>query len=319
MTRDSVAAQQAALATMYRTHVATGTRYALVDFPDHANVGDSAIWLGERMMLQTLTGRGPCYVSTWHDFAAEAFREACPDGVLFLHGGGNLGDIWPHHQHFRERILATVRDRPVVQLPQSIHFRDPAGTGRFAALAADHPDFTLYVRDARSLDLARRHVACPSHLAPDSAYALGPQSRAAPDCDLLLLMRTDDERRDHTRNQAMPPPVSESANIVDWLEDGPDLPAGINAPSRDAQAAARVARGLRLLSRGRVIVTDRLHGHILADLLGIPHVVLDNDYGKIAAYREAWAAPSSAPSSSVATATTMTQALATAARFVDPA
>lgn len=279
---DHLEPQRALLATLYRTHVAAGSRYALVDFPDHANVGDSAIWLGELAMLRQVTGRDPSYISTWHDFDLNAFVSACPDGLLFLHGGGNLGDIWPHHQRFREDILTSVRDRPVVQLPQSIHFRLPMHVDRFAALVADHPDFVLYVRDMQSLDFARKHLACPSHLAPDSAYALGEQVRAMPQCDVLMLMRTDDERRGYM------PPSADSSIVVDWLKDDADLPVGVDAGIREAQAVARVNRGLRLLERGRVVVTDRLHGHILADLLGIPHVVLDNEYGKIAAYLDAW-------------------------------
>ncbi len=282
---DHLKEQHALLTALYRTHVALGSRYALVDFPDHANVGDSAIWLGELAMLRHITGHDPCYVSTWHDFDLDAFRDACPDGILFLHGGGNLGDIWPHHQRFREDILARVRDRPVVQLPQSIHFREPSEVDRFAALVADHPDFVLYLRDTRSLNFAREHLACPSHLAPDSAYALGEQSRGAPQCDVLMLMRTDDERQGY---ELLP---ADLATVVDWLEDDADLPVGVDAKAREAQAVDRVDRGLRLLAQGRVVVTDRLHGHILADLLGIPHVVLDNDYGKIAAYLDAWAVP----------------------------
>ncbi len=282
---DHLGEQRAQLTALYRTHVERGSRYALVDFPDHANVGDSAIWLGELALLREITGRDPCYVSTWHDFDLDAFHDACPDGVLFLHGGGNLGDIWPHHQRFREDILASVRDRPVVQLPQSIHFRVPSEVDRFAALVADHPDFVLYVRDTRSLDFAREHLACPSHLAPDSAYALGEQSRDAVQCDVLMLMRTDDERQGY----AIPP--ADPATVVDWLDDDADLPVGVDAKAREAQAVARVDRGLRLLARGRVVVTDRLHAHILADLLGIPHVVLDNEYGKIAAYLDAWSVP----------------------------
>ncbi len=282
---DHLGEQRALLTALYRTHVALGSRYALVDFPDHANVGDSAIWLGELAMLRAITGRDPCYVSTWHDFDLDAFRSACPDGVLFLHGGGNLGDIWPHHQLFREDILAKVRDRPVVQLPQSIHFRVPSEVDRFAALVAEHPDFVLYVRDTRSLSFARKYLACPSHLAPDSAYALGEQSRDVAQCDVLMLMRTDDERQGYAI------PTADPATVVDWLEDDVDLPVGGDAKAREAQAVARVDRGLRLLAQGRVVVTDRLHGHILADLLGISHVVLDNDYGKIAAYLDAWPAP----------------------------
>jgi exopolysaccharide biosynthesis predicted pyruvyltransferase EpsI len=285
---EGIAAQYALLDMLYRRHVGPGQAYALVDFPDHANVGDSAIWLGETRMLRAITGRSPDYVSTWADFDAAAFRRACPDGVLFLHGGGNLGDIWLHHQTFRETILHDIRDRPVVQLPQSIHFRDPARLAPFAAIVADHPDVHLYVRDRTSLEVAARHLSCTIDLAPDSAFALGPQAaRVAADCDLLMLMRTDDERRAEDRSA-----LSRVAGAVmlDWLDDDalPETAGTSRAQAYDRVAEARVERGLRLLSRGRRIMTDRLHAHILATLLGIPHVALDNDYGKISAYICCW-------------------------------
>jgi pyruvyl transferase EpsO len=302
---DALATQHTALLALYRGHVGPGATYALVDFPDHANVGDSAIWLGELAMLREVTGRDPVYVSTWHDFNEAAFRRACPAGTLFLHGGGNLGDIWPHHQHFREMVLAAIRDRAVVQLPQSIQFRDPATARRFAALATGHPAFVLHVRDRRSLEWTRRHVNCPTSLAPDSAIAMGRQARGTAECPVLMLLRSDDEQRDHGGS---PQP---QAVTVDWLTDDPGLPAGLDVAVCERQAQARVSRGLRLLSRGEVVVTDRLHGHILATLLGIPHVVLDNDYGKISAYREAW--PSPVP---VRTATTMADAETQAAQLL---
>ena len=51
-------------------------------------------------------------------------------------------------------------------------------------------------------------------------------------------------------------------------------------------------RGLRALSRGRVAVSDRLHGHILCELLGIPHVMFPDRYGKVRAFHESWTAAS---------------------------
>jgi exopolysaccharide biosynthesis predicted pyruvyltransferase EpsI len=45
---------------------------------------------------------------------------------------------------------------------------------------------------------------------------------------------------------------------------------------------------MRLISAGRVVVTDRLHGHILCLLLGLPHVLLDNAYGKISNFHRMW-------------------------------
>jgi pyruvyl transferase EpsO len=60
-----------------------------------------------------------------------------------------------------------------------------------------------------------------------------------------------------------------------------------------------------------VLVTDRLHGHILADLLDLPHVALDNDYGKLAAYVAAWP-----PAAAFDSATSTTDAVRLAERRV---
>lgn len=276
-----IARQCDALLALYRRHVRAGEPYALVDFPDHANVGDSAIWLGEITLLHAVGAGTPAYVCRWDDFDEAALRAACPEGPILIHGGGNLGDIWPHHQRFREYLLERFPDRPIVQLPQSIHFRDPAHRTRFAAQAGRHPDFHLYVRDQPSQMLAERHVDCPVTLAPDSAFGLGPLPRpGAAECRHLLLLRTDTERaeRDDTPLLALP-----GAVVRDWLEEAP-----VTAPDPTERARQRVARGLNLLALGETVVTDRLHGHILSLLLGIDHVVLDNDYGKVGAYIAAW-------------------------------
>ena len=58
--------------------------------------------------------------------------------------------------------------------------------------------------------------------------------------------------------------------------------------STESAARARVARGCALLSSGRVVITDRLHAHILSLLLGIPHAVLDNSYGKLGRFLDQW-------------------------------
>ena len=56
----------------------------------------------------------------------------------------------------------------------------------------------------------------------------------------------------------------------------------------DAAAHNRFRRGIRQISRGRAIVTDRLHVHICSLLLGRPHAVLDNSYGKFRRFMSAF-------------------------------
>ncbi|MCT8000753.1 polysaccharide pyruvyl transferase family protein [Sphingomonas sanguinis] len=285
MTTDVIGRQRTRLLDLYRRHVRPGEPYALVDFPDHPNVGDSAIWLGEVTCLHDIGTGDPAYVCRWDDFDEDALRRACPTGPIMIHGGGNLGDIWPHHQHFRETILTRFRDRRVIQLPQSIHFRDPGQRDRFARVAGGHPDFHLYVRDTASVALAERHFDCPVQLAPDSAFGLGALVRPVdPDCRHLMLLRSDAERVERDDG---PLAALDGSVLLDWLDEPPVLLAD---PLE--RARIRVERGLRLLSRGERVVTDRLHGHILSLLLGIPHVVMDNDYGKVSAYIATWTSDS---------------------------
>jgi pyruvyl transferase EpsO len=63
--------------------------------------------------------------------------------------------------------------------------------------------------------------------------------------------------------------------------------------SYDWQAHWRVRYGCRSLAAGRIVITDRLHAHILSLLLGIPHVVLDNNYGKLRRFCDTWGTLSS--------------------------
>jgi exopolysaccharide biosynthesis predicted pyruvyltransferase EpsI len=56
----------------------------------------------------------------------------------------------------------------------------------------------------------------------------------------------------------------------------------------DGFALENLRRGIRLLSTGERLVTDRLHGHVLACLLDIPHVVVADRFGKVEALWRTW-------------------------------
>ena len=88
------------------TRCAVGVdRYAILDFPDHSNVGDSAIYLGERKVLSSIAGCEPAYVSSVLNHNDRVIRDFGDSDIIFLHGGGNFGDVWPLHQKFRERVM----------------------------------------------------------------------------------------------------------------------------------------------------------------------------------------------------------------------
>ena len=284
--------------------------YALLDWPVHSNVGDSAIWLGELAFFMPVLGRSPAYVTASNE-RAERLDHYCPEGPVFLCGGGNFGDIWPDMHENRLHLLQTAPHRRIIQLPQSIHFSSDAELQRTRRIIAGHPDFILLVRDTASFDLARRHFDCDVRLCPDMALMLGPLPRPAlPVHDVFCLMRMDKERA-FEGNLAVPgpvddwildepPPETTTEKIVRrlyWKSLSPRAPGLMKSVMMQRHIAVlnryaqqHMDRGLAMLSQGRSVVTDRLHGHLLCVLLGIPHVVLDNSYGKIANFQQTWPA-----------------------------
>lgn len=289
-----------------------GTPVALIGFPNHSNPGDAAIWVGELAWLRR-RGHRIDYVCDWLGYDPRALERHAPDAVLLLHGGGNLGDLWPAHQVLREQIITAFPHRRIVQLPQTLAFRDPARLERARRVFDAHGDLHLLLRDHRSLEQARAAFACDSRLCPDAALALGPLARlGTPVTDVLWMARTDAEAAGSTST------TPDGARRVDWLSEQSGDLGWTDAEARqrfvsrgggrllkragaalapaapalwrlyDRQAIGRLQYGRRLLCTGRTVVTDRLHGHILCVLMDIPHVALDNSYGKNRSFHEAW-------------------------------
>ena len=279
-----------------------GAPIALVDFPDIRNVGDSAIWLGEIACLAQRFGKRPDYVSRGvRDFSDEELERRAPEGPIFIHGGGNFGDIWLGHQVFRERVLQRWPGRPVVQLPQSIHYGCVERADETARIIDRHRNFTLLVRDHESLHFAEKHFNCRTILCPDMAFMIGACAAPQPRLPVLAMLREDREKPETARDLGRWPEIP----IEDWITE-PWLPIRIaktlgtlgesgsfdamqmRRGRFDAAARQRFARGVRQIGRARALVTDRLHVHIISTLLGRPHAVLDNSYGKIRRFMTAF-------------------------------
>lgn len=298
-----------------------GTRCALALYPDHWNAGDAAIWWATRQLLAKLDVAVAYACDAW-SYDPRALRAALPEGPILLLGGGNFGDVYPREQGSRLRILADFSDRRIIQLPQSIWFKSPAAITEMADLLARPRDFTLLVRDNASLAFARDHFPAVSTLpCPDTALALElPGGHGTAEVPVLALWRQDSESLGHL------PPLPTGWVARDWTVPGGILPAAeaaeLSPAARDFKAAIglpppwtpqplaeddprrlawhdrpwlwdqlaedRTLRGVRILSRGRVVITNRLHAHLLCLLAGIPHVVCDTANGKVFAHRDTW-------------------------------
>jgi exopolysaccharide biosynthesis predicted pyruvyltransferase EpsI len=287
-------------------------RVALINYPNHHNVGDPALYLGTLRALRRLGAR-VVYACEHGTYARATLGAKVRSGIdaILINGGGNLGDQY-EQQDGRERVLTDFPEVPTVQLSQSIWFADAGRRDRFGEIVAGHRDLTLMLRDEASMAVAREHFTTRLVLAPDMAFGLGPLARpAAPVAPIAWLRRVDREAAGAT--DAAPDAL---ADPFDWVTATPDEAVGgaigrvvlrTNARLRAAVAsrpylwrplwwtfqplaAHRLDYGLRLLARGQVVVSDRLHGVILPLLMGIPAVAVDNSNGKVASFIATWLA-----------------------------
>lgn len=270
-----------------------------LDAPTHRNFGDSLIWQGTLNYLQTM-GKRVVFASD-----AKSFRDTHLDRLpkqlpILLQGGGNLGDLWPRHESFRRHILHTFGDRRIILLPQSIRFHDPAEIAVTRESYHHAQKLTVLLRESNSMAIARE--AFPeAHLqfCHDLAFGVDvPQDhrrggRSTP----ILLARTDKEAKeeDHLFAQAHGTEdwAAGTMNRALWrrlvslkvrLSRSPRASPGVlNALNftYSGLAALNVSAAIDQFHGAPYLITNRLHAHILATLMGMPHWVADNNYGKI--------------------------------------
>lgn len=287
-----------------------GRQVALLDFPNHPNCGDSAIYRGELAALQRC-GATIVHQADTESFDVDEVRGLASDVVLLIHGGGNFGDLYPAQERLRLETIRRFPERRVIQLPQSIHYSSDRPLAEMRKAVSDARHLTMILRDRQSHDFARSHFDCELRLLPDAAFALGSLTRkGSAVTPVEALVRSDTEATSTEFREAV---ARSGLPMEDWMEPTPTYVRGVplsnlhhrlrrlGGPGRfidrwergrgrvyDSLSRAHTERGLRTLAQGRVVLTDRLHALILAELQGIPVAAHDSGYGKISSFWTTW-------------------------------
>lgn len=293
--------------------IPAGSRIMYVDYPVHFNVGDLLIMMGTEAFF---ADRKYSVVAKYSVHGVPIKRRSKPffptlpklekDVVVVLHGGGNLGDLYPWHQYIRELLVKTYPGNRIVVLPQTIHFESDEHLQRAAKVFQQHGDLHLYVRDTHSLMVAQVQMGLGNvRLCPDMAHFLwnlypntGGHGKGE-----LWLMRRDIERVDlplslATLNHApmdwadliTPEDEKQRLKVIRMERFNKFWGLRFLPSNRHWLACSQqvVDRAIQLFQSHDKVITSRLHGHIFASLLGIENVLLDNSYGKNSAYYNAW-------------------------------
>ncbi|XP_060579717.1 uncharacterized protein LOC132736577 [Ruditapes philippinarum] len=269
-----------------------GYKYAMLfDYSPSENKGDSAISVGEILLLRKLKIE---IVFACRNFAAADYQferaynisktYTSKDLVILFHGGGNVIG-WHEADVARGKHIARFMQFNIVMFLQSILMMGGDFLIEFCQkIYASHPRLTFLWRDKVSFRLGKKlFPKVRSLFSPDIAYQIGFVPRFMhPTFDILWIKRTDKESPHYNTPLA---PEGYRMHVCDWLMW--KTPRG-DSPMENI--FFMTTNGMMFLQRGRVVITDRLHSHILSTLLNIPHVYIDNKQRKISNYHTTWTA-----------------------------
>jgi exopolysaccharide biosynthesis predicted pyruvyltransferase EpsI len=256
--------------------------------------------LGE---IEALRRLGVRRVESRHGDHVDMARRAVGEFSVLIHGGGNFGDIWPEHNRIREQAIAAHHGRPVVQLPVSLHVDRPAGMTGVRRAVDSHGNVAFMWRDSESYDQGVEYFPdSQHHLVPDAAFALQLARTAPAASDRLLIRRTDIEvssdevpARYRSVDWDFPPRFKLSSGwwamrALERLGSSPVRSPRAWQVMYGRLASAQLRYALGLLSSAEVVVSDRLHGHILSTIAGIPNVLYADKNRKNISFFKTWSA-----------------------------
>lgn len=286
--------------------------YAIFDVPYHFNTGDLLIYEGEINFLSTLNLK--CVY--------KCSRQSCRypklnrNIVILFHGGGNLGDMYPEHMNFLKLLCATYPHNKIIVFPQTIYYAKDKNKISDLKILSEHNNLTICVRDEVSMNIINSFPLIKSLLLPDMAFyipheIIGTHFKGIFIEKNLYLCRNDKESVVSAMNIDKVKWMNNSFVVSDWpsLFNHPDVLIlkcisflnsykSTNTPGVftnlyevyfDYFVRRRVViKSVRWMKQYKIVLSDRLHGAILALLLDKELIMADNSYHKNRGFYEAW-------------------------------
>lgn len=282
--------------------------YALLDIPNHCNIGDNLIWQGEINFLSKLKDCREVYTANYINWDEREIQNV--DTILF-HGGGNWGDLYRVCQDMRNYVTSKYHNKRIIIFPQTVYYNNTDLIKEDCAIYQEHPDVHICVRDFASFDILSQYIPKDKLLLlPDMAFYVNVHQLHT-GTKSLYMQRTDFEL--DTDKEC---PVS-GCDVKDWptyssnryicafqlrwmnmkkhlslklqknifFAKFVDSAYGLNR--RDSREKY-INTGINFFSKYSKIYTTRLHGLILGTIMGKEMIIVDNKYNKCLNFYNTW-------------------------------
>lgn len=258
------------------------SRIILLGVPEHGNIGDHAITIGEKNFLKKNFPNLPYVMFPW-EFLNSYWNflklKIKPTDLICIHGGGFLGTLWENEQENLTRALNLFNHNPIIIMPQSLWYDEEENHKRlmdsFENAMKKCDNICVCIREEMSLQRFQgRFPEIKTMLIPDMAFYIQNKVSAKRSDNVLLCLRRDKEKISPETQDISSTikshgySVKETSTVVDE-----NIPMGMSE--------LYVFNKLTEFASARLVITDRLHGLIFSAITNTPCIAFDNLSGKV--------------------------------------
>lgn len=255
----------------------------LLNTPEHGNLGDHAIAMAEKKFLNDYFPEFEVVEIIGTDSLFQNKLQMINDeDIIFLHGGGYLGDLWPWEDERCKNIIQQFPDNKIIYFPQTYYFADEKTRQQKIeedkAFYERYPNVSFFLRDANSYHMVINSICSDWNNVrkyPDIVL-YGRYEKQLNRDGILLCLRSDKERISERNWEETVLAYAKQNNLsVKYT----DMVEGdyLNVDDREDAVSSKMDE----FASAQLVITDRLHGMIVAALTGTPCIAFDNISGKV--------------------------------------
>ena len=252
--------------------------------PEHCNIGDLAIAYFSRKFLSDIFPNNIILEYTYNDILGannliQKFINS--KDIIFLHGGGNLGNLYLNEEILRREIIKYYRKNRIIILPQSIYWtEDEEGEKELEIskrIYSSHNNLTIFARDKKSYKFAKEYFYNNKvFLMPDIVLYkqnINSHTDLIKRKDIIFLLRKDKEKiiNDNIINS-----MKDYINYIGSNYDISDTHLQEHINISISERESYIFNILDKLLNYKLCITDRFHGIIFSYLTNTPCIVFNS-------------------------------------------
>lgn len=258
----------------------------LFQTPTHSNIGDHAITIAE---LEFFEKNFPDIVvieinQTLMTLFINRYSGLIKDkDLIVLNGGGNFGNEYMFEENLRRLVIERYPNNKIIVFPQTIHYSDDEVGKRelnvTQAILDEHENVIITTREEVSFELAKKYF--PNNeviLTPDIVLSMSKNYNKERLYALAVIRNDQESILSESMKSIIDKALKHQYDDVVYSDMHVE---GNRSVLTSLERKVIVDNKLKQFAGAKIVVTDRLHGMVLAAITGTPCIAFSNYNQKV--------------------------------------